>query len=175
MVVRNFTKQRASAHKSSERRHSDEVSQDYLISLSLFALSVWNQCVRSRAAYGSLEVRDNAKQLMKKDKLFKIEAEFKAADRDNSVLIEYEVESAIPYWTRLKDEAGLDLRGVFRRRALVPFVFLPRHVASHHSQSKMLSVFVVALVLPGLELVVAPQLGRDEQSAFLRPELPPGI
>ena len=35
-------------------------------------------------------------------------------------------------WDRLKKEAGFDLRGVFRRRELVPFVLIPRHVAAGH-------------------------------------------
>lgn len=32
-------------------------------------------------------------------------------------------------WKKLAYETGLDLRGVFRRRALVPFTLIPRHVA----------------------------------------------
>ena len=45
------------------------------------------------------------------------------------------------HWKSLKDEAGFDLRGVLRRRALVPFVLFPRHVAAHHNQAEKLSIY----------------------------------
>jgi hypothetical protein len=72
-----------------------------------------------------------------KDQLIEIETEV----QDDPMPIEEGIKLAMADWRSLKDEAGLDLRGVFRRRALVPFVFFPRHVASHHSQSEMLSVY----------------------------------
>jgi hypothetical protein len=45
------------------------------------------------------------------------------------------------HWKSLKNEAGFDLRGVLRRRALVPFVLFPRHVAAHHNQDEKLSIY----------------------------------
>jgi hypothetical protein len=51
------------------------------------------------------------------------------------------VEWAISHWKKLKDEVGFDLRGVFRRRALVPFILFPRHVAARHGQTEMLSIY----------------------------------
>ena len=53
-------------------------------------------------------------------------------DDDYSVSTEEGVEIAIDYWESLTDEIGFDLRGVFRRRRLVPFVFFPRHIAARH-------------------------------------------
>jgi hypothetical protein len=51
------------------------------------------------------------------------------------------IESVKEIWRRLKDEVGFDLRGVFRRRELVPFVLFPRHVAAHHGQPDTLSIY----------------------------------
>jgi hypothetical protein len=51
--------------------------------------------------------------------------DFPAELRDN-------IEDAKAAWERLKQDAGFDLRGVFRRRELVPFVLVPRHVAAKH-------------------------------------------
>jgi hypothetical protein len=38
-------------------------------------------------------------------------------------------------WDRLRKDFGFDLRGVFRRRALVPFVLVPRHVVAKHASA----------------------------------------
>jgi len=43
-------------------------------------------------------------------------------------------------WERLKEDAGFDLQGVFRRRELVPFVLIPRHVAAKYGNAKALSM-----------------------------------
>jgi hypothetical protein len=50
------------------------------------------------------------------------------------------IEDAMAAWQRLKDDAGFDLRGVFRRRELVPFVLVPRHVAAKHGSEQALSM-----------------------------------
>lgn len=42
------------------------------------------------------------------------------------------MEDAAAAWERLRDDAGFDLHGVFRRREMVPFVLVPRHVAAKH-------------------------------------------
>jgi hypothetical protein len=55
--------------------------------------------------------------------------------------IEDAIKLAMADWKSLKDEARLDLRGVFRRRALVPFVLFPRHVAAHHGRDDLLSIY----------------------------------
>lgn len=48
------------------------------------------------------------------------------------------VQDGAAAWGRLKQETGFDLRGVFRRRALVPFVLVPRKVfMKHKSAEKM--------------------------------------
>jgi hypothetical protein len=43
-------------------------------------------------------------------------------------------------WNRLREETGFDLEGVFRRRDLVPFVLIPRHVSSKHGEEEALSL-----------------------------------
>jgi hypothetical protein len=43
-------------------------------------------------------------------------------------------------WERLKRDTGFDLRGVFRRRKLIPFVLVPRRVAAKHSSADQLSM-----------------------------------
>jgi hypothetical protein len=50
------------------------------------------------------------------------------------------IEDAGAAWTRLRHDFGFDLRGVFRRRELVPFVLVPRHVAAKHPPSETLSM-----------------------------------
>ena len=60
---------------------------------------------------------------------------------DYGVPIEDALKEAREDWKSLKDEAGLDLRGVFRRRALVPFVLFPRHVAAHQGRTDKLSIY----------------------------------
>ena len=41
---------------------------------------------------------------------------------------------------RLRAEAGVDLRGIIRRRALVPFILVPRHIAAKHGNGAKLSM-----------------------------------
>jgi hypothetical protein len=48
---------------------------------------------------------------------------------------------AVAEWNRLRGECGFDLRGVFRRRFLVPFILFPRHVSARHGQTKMASIY----------------------------------
>jgi hypothetical protein len=45
-----------------------------------------------------------------------------------------DVEDGLDEWERLKIEVGFDLRGVFRRRRLVPFTLVPRHVAAKYGE-----------------------------------------
>ena len=44
-------------------------------------------------------------------------------------------------WQSLCNNTGFDLRGIFRRRELVPFVLIPRHVSNVHGHPEMLSLF----------------------------------
>jgi hypothetical protein len=48
--------------------------------------------------------------------------------------------SGVDEWGRLRLETGLDLRGIFRRRCLVPFVLVPRRVAAKYGSDKKLSM-----------------------------------
>ena len=50
------------------------------------------------------------------------------------------IQDGIAAWDRLKQETGFDLRGVFRRRALVPFVLVPRKVAAKQGSAETLSM-----------------------------------
>lgn len=50
------------------------------------------------------------------------------------------LQDGIDAWEGLKDRAGLDLRGMFRRRALVPFVLVPRKVAAKHGGAEKLTM-----------------------------------
>jgi len=52
-----------------------------------------------------------------------------------------DIENGIAAWSSLKEATGFDLRGVFRRRELVPFVLIPRHVAHKHGDAEKLSLF----------------------------------
>jgi hypothetical protein len=72
---------------------------------------------------------------------------FRAAGDESELSLDYTLttEEVVRYatadWEGLKDEIGFDLHGVFRRRRLIPFVLIPRHVAARHDQSKSLSVY----------------------------------
>ena len=46
------------------------------------------------------------------------------------------IADGIAAWDRLKKETGFDLRGMFRRRALIPFVLVPRWVAAKHGDTE---------------------------------------
>ena len=48
--------------------------------------------------------------------------------------------NGVDAWDGLKQNTGFDLRGVFRRRALVPFVLVPRKVAAKHGSAESLSM-----------------------------------
>jgi len=50
------------------------------------------------------------------------------------------IEDGMAAWERVKRDAGFDLRGVFRRRELVPFVLVPRHVAAKQGSAEALSM-----------------------------------
>ncbi len=50
------------------------------------------------------------------------------------------IEDGTTAWHRLAKETGFDLRGIFRRRELVPFVLIPRHVSQHHGEAEKLSL-----------------------------------
>jgi hypothetical protein len=50
------------------------------------------------------------------------------------------IEEGSSAWSRLKKETGFDLRGIFRRRELIPFVLIPRHVSQHHGDREKLSL-----------------------------------
>lgn len=50
------------------------------------------------------------------------------------------IQDGVAAWERLKQDTGFDLRGVFRRRALVPFVLVPRQVAAKHGSAETLSM-----------------------------------
>ncbi|WP_372624366.1 hypothetical protein [Falsiroseomonas sp.] len=50
------------------------------------------------------------------------------------------VQDGLAAWDWLKQDAGFDLRGVFRRRAIVPFVLVPRRIAAKHSSAEKLSL-----------------------------------
>lgn len=50
------------------------------------------------------------------------------------------IEDGMAAWQRLKREVGFDLRGIFRRRELIPFVLVPRPVAAKYG-SETVSLF----------------------------------
>jgi Domain of unknown function (DUF4145) len=51
------------------------------------------------------------------------------------------IEDGISAWNSLVTEAGFDLRGAFRRRELVPFVLIPRHLADRQGSKDRLSIY----------------------------------
>lgn len=50
------------------------------------------------------------------------------------------VQDGVAAWERLQRDTGFDLRGVFRRRELIPFVLVPRQVAVKQGSAEKLSL-----------------------------------
>jgi hypothetical protein len=50
------------------------------------------------------------------------------------------IQDGIAEWKRLSKETEFDLKGIFRRRQLVPFVLIPRHVSEGHAPDEKLSL-----------------------------------
>ena len=50
------------------------------------------------------------------------------------------VQDGVAAWERLQRDTGFDLRGVFRRRELIPFVLVPRQVAARQGSAEKLSL-----------------------------------
>ncbi len=53
-----------------------------------------------------------------------------------------EVERGISEWENL-NRSGFDLKGIIRRRNLIPFVLIPRHVSAHHGAAEKLSLLTL--------------------------------
>lgn len=77
-----------------------------------------------------------------------VEAAFDYAKAEASNIVEFyseedvqQIEEGLAAWAQLKHETGLDLQGVFRRRELIPFVLVPRHVAQKHGSAEPLSLY----------------------------------
>jgi hypothetical protein len=51
-----------------------------------------------------------------------------------------DVNNGIAAWCELKQQTGFNLRDVFRRRALIPFVLVPRHVAAKEGSTEVHSL-----------------------------------
>jgi hypothetical protein len=50
------------------------------------------------------------------------------------------IEDGMAAWERLKSEVGFDLRGIFRRRDLIPFVLVRPEVAAGHGSTEAVSL-----------------------------------
>ena len=50
------------------------------------------------------------------------------------------IQDGVAAWERLQHDTCFDLRGVFRRRELIPFVLVPRQVAAKHGSAEKLSL-----------------------------------
>jgi Domain of unknown function (DUF4145) len=55
----------------------------------------------------------------------------------------FDARNGIAAWRSLINETGFDLAGVFRRRQLVPFVMIPRHVSARHGAAEPLSLLTL--------------------------------
>ena len=104
---------------------------DAFISAKLDAESATNQ-LKDLVEHELQVCDDEARKSGLNDLLISLESEFD--DEDDPMPIEEGVKRGIPLWKSLQDEAGFDLRGVLRRRELIPFVLVPRHVAKCHDQ-----------------------------------------
>ena len=59
------------------------------------------------------------------------------ADYSNENFVQ-NMEDGLEAWKKLRDNCGLDARGVFRRHELIPFVLVPHRIAAQHENTKKL-------------------------------------
>jgi hypothetical protein len=95
------------------------------------------------------------------------------------------INDASAAWHELKDNVGFDLQGVFRRRELVPFVLVPRHVSAKEGSAQRLSMLknlqqahdafvfgaplaALALMRSILEAVLRDHYGAEGKKSVLR-------
>ncbi len=50
------------------------------------------------------------------------------------------IQDGVSAWKRLTNETGFSLRDILRRRGLIPFVFIPRHVSNQYGEGERLSL-----------------------------------
>lgn len=63
--------------------------------------------------------------------------------REFEGLFRQELIDGIDAWQELRKEAGFDLRGTLRRRDLIPFVLVPRHVSDRVGEKEQLSLLTL--------------------------------
>lgn len=51
------------------------------------------------------------------------------------------IDEALKTWVHLRQRVGLNIREIFRRRELIPFILVPEHVAKKHGHTEKLSLF----------------------------------
>lgn len=68
---------------------------------------------------------------------FNVDQEYRWVDQPDFI---ERVQDGIAAWERMEKDTGFDLQGVFRRRALIPFVLVPRHVSAQHGSAETLSM-----------------------------------
>lgn len=64
-----------------------------------------------------------------------------ACQLDDEHDINYTAKEGWEFWENLKYESRLDLRGIIRRRALIPFVLFPRHVSARLTRTDLPSIY----------------------------------
>ncbi len=71
--------------------------------------------------------------------------EFVSEELDNDCSMRDEdytarIQESLEVWKTLRFETGLDFRGIFRRRELIPFTLIPRHVANKEVDKNKLTL-----------------------------------
>jgi hypothetical protein len=61
--------------------------------------------------------------------------------REDGTSIEDVAKNGSAFWETLKARSGLDLRGILRRRALIPFTLFPRHVSARLANTDLPSIY----------------------------------
>lgn len=79
---------------------------------------------------------DEAQKAALREILFRFDSE-----HDHEDHIDYVAKDGWTFWETLKHESGLDIRGILRRRALVPFVLFPKHVSDRLSSTDLPSLY----------------------------------
>jgi hypothetical protein len=85
------------------------------------------------------QCRDEALKSKLRDMLFEIERD--EFDDWTPMEVQQAAKDAWFEWENLKHTHGLDLRGIIRRRKLIPFVLFPRHVSARQNNTDLPSIY----------------------------------
>ncbi len=131
-----------SAWRDYEERYQSVVSEVWLSDLLPEVGTMESSCVPEADRqwnFADDEAKNEASGVEEAIEFARSNADEDQRRGDQSEFIE-KIQDGARAWCRLKKETGFDLRGVLRRRELIPFVLVPRKVAAKGGSAEKLSM-----------------------------------